>query len=68
MNEHPECEFPGCSAKSTDLHHGAGRVGKLLLEEKYFKALCRRHHNYCEEHPLHAQQLGLSFKRLDKSA
>jgi hypothetical protein len=60
------CEFPDCQMASQDLHHGAGKVGKLLTDTKYFKALCRKHHIFVEENPTIAQELGLSFKRLDK--
>ena len=66
MFNHPICEFPNCTNRSTDLHHGAGRVGELLTDIRYFKALDREHHRIVEENPTLAQELGLSFKRLDK--
>lgn len=68
MKEHPICEarLQGCRTLSTDLHHGAGRNGELLTNLKYFKALCRNCHNWVHENDLEAQELGLSFKRLDK--
>ena len=66
MKDNPICEFPNCENPSTDLHHGAGKVGKLLTDKRYFKALDREHHRWCELNPLEAQKLGLSFKRLDK--
>lgn len=67
MREHPICEYPGCNNPSTDLHHGAGRQGKLLTDTRYFKALDINHHRWAEENPIEAKELGLSFNRLDKS-
>lgn len=66
MNVYTTCEFPECNNKSTDLHHGSGRVGDLLTNTKYFVALCRLHHDWVELHPNEAKELGLSFNRLDK--
>jgi hypothetical protein len=66
MSEHPMCEFNGCESKATDLHHKKGKVGDLLTDTRYFSALCRTHHSYIELHPILAQELGLSVKRLDK--
>lgn len=60
------CEYPNCTNKDVELHHAKGRVGALLTDERYFKALCRGHHRLIEEQPSHAKELGLSFSRLDK--
>lgn len=67
MRMYPNCEFPECPNRSQDLHHGAGRVGDLLTNTKYFVALCRMHHSWVEEHPREAKELGLSFSRLSKA-
>ena len=66
MVVHPVCEYPHCREPSKDLHHGAGRCGDLLTNVTYFKALCRLHHRVVEAFPSKAQDLGLSFKRLNK--
>ena len=66
MAVHPVCEYPYCREPSKDLHHGAGRCGDLLTNVTYFKALCRLHHRVVEAFPTKAQDLGLSFKRLNK--
>jgi len=66
MAVHPVCEYPHCREPSKDLHHGAGRCGELLTSVTYFKALCRLHHRLVEAFPSKAQDLGLSFKRLNK--
>lgn len=64
-----KCEYPGCTVDhDLDLHHGAGRVGKLLCDVRFFKALCRKHHIYVGDHPDKAIELKLSYKRLDKVA
>ncbi len=36
----PTCEVHDCAKPSDNLHHKAGRYGKLLTDEKYFMACC----------------------------
>jgi len=62
---HKVCEHPECSNPSEDLHHAKGRVGSLLTDTRYFKALCRKCHRWVEENPTDAKSMGLSFSRLD---
>lgn len=62
---HKICEHPECSNPSEDLHHAKGRVGILLTDTRYFKALCRKCHRWVEENPTDAKSMGLSFSRLD---
>jgi hypothetical protein len=64
LSEHPICEFHTCDCRVIELHHMAGRIGKLLTNPKYFKSLCREHHNYVELHPVEAKEMGLSIDRL----
>ena len=66
FKENPTCEFPECNSIEITCHHGAGKIGSLLWNKKYLKSLCWPHHNFCEENPEKAKQLGLSFDRLDK--
>lgn len=66
FKEFPVCQFPNCTSTDISLHHGAGKIGELLFNRKYFKSLCFPHHGWAEINPLEAQELGLSFKRLDK--
>ena len=66
LKENPVCQYPGCGSRNVELHHGAGRQGKLLTDTKYFVALCALHHRYIEIHPDKAKGMGLSFTRLDK--
>jgi hypothetical protein len=67
LQDHPMCEahLPGiCTDYATDIHHMSGKIGDLLTDEKYFKALCRSCHQYVETHPEIAKEKGLSINRL----
>lgn len=64
MKDNPYCK--SCGGEATDLHHGAGRTGKLLTDVRYFVPLCRPCHSYFETHPEEARDKGISFSRLDK--
>ena len=66
MRDHKVCEHPECNSPSTELHHSKGRIGKLLTEPLYFKALCHAHHEWTEKNPILAKELGLSVDRLSK--
>lgn len=69
MKEHPNCQarLDGCTIKATDTHHAKGKVGDLLTDKRYFKALCRSCHNYVETHPEEAKKLELSANRLQNN-
>lgn len=64
LDTHKVCEHPECKNLSEDLHHAKGRVGSLLTDVRYFKALCRRCHRWVEENVNEAKKLGLSVDRL----
>ena len=66
MRDHKICEHPECSSPSTELHHSKGRIGKLLNNPLYFKALCHSCHSWAEKNPILAKELGLSVDRLSK--
>lgn len=66
LDANPICELHGCNSKEVTLHHMAGRVGNLIHDKRYFKALCWPHHQWVELHPNEAKSLGLSTTRLDK--
>jgi hypothetical protein len=55
----PICEFDGCFARATDLHHVRGRAGKNYLDERTWKALCVEHHKWVHAHPREARAKGL---------
>jgi ribosomal protein S27AE len=67
LQDHPMCEahISGiCTEYATDIHHMSGKIGDLLTDERYFKALCRSCHQYVETHPEIAKEKGLSINRL----
>jgi hypothetical protein len=64
MRDHKICEHPECNSPSTELHHSKGRIGKLLTDPLYFKALCHSCHFFIEQNPILAKELGLSVDRL----
>ena len=63
LPENRTCRWPGCTRKATDLHHSRGRIGALLLDERFWKPLCRRHHDTVQLAPELARQYGLLCER-----
>ena len=49
---------------TTDIHHKRGRIGSLLLDQRYWVALSREGHKYVEENPEWAKMNGFSLNRL----
>ena len=43
------------------IHHAKGRNGSLLTDKRYFKPLCRAHHNWVHKNTKKAIEIGLSF-------
>lgn len=62
LKEHPVCPITG--EKTTDVHHKKGRLGKLLLDQRFWLAVSRKGHKWIEENPLEAKKLGYSLSRL----
>ena len=52
-------------AKGIDVHHTRGRLGKLLLDERYWVALCRLHHAQVHAYPGWARSKGLICEKGD---
>lgn len=65
LQKHPKCQVgvSGCTKESTQIHHSKGRIGELLIDTKYFVAICYNCHRYVEENPLEAYQNGWSISR-----
>ena len=57
MADHPTCEV--CNEVATDCHHQRGRSGSLISDQRFFKALCRTHHDLCRDRPNEARELGI---------
>jgi hypothetical protein len=53
------CAFPGCQCRRVDLHHSRGRDRFNLMDERFWIALCRRHHNWVGDNPADAAKMGL---------
>jgi len=49
---------------ATEIHHRAGRVGAMLLDEKYWLPVSAKGHVYIEMHPKEAKERGWSVSRL----
>jgi hypothetical protein len=67
LSSHPLCKanLPGiCTNHSTDVHHTAGRIGDLYLDETNWLALCRSCHMWIETHPREAREMKLSKSKL----
>lgn len=66
LEEKPVCEahLINCTHESTQVHHKAGRVGKLYLEVSKWLAVCHTCHVWIETNPDEAKELGYSLKRL----
>ena len=67
LNKHPLCEMriPNiCTNVATDIHHMEGRTGDNYLDDSKWKAGCRQCHNWVEDHPKEAKELGLSLRRI----
>ena len=59
----PCCAVEGCYLKSVDVHHAKGRQGDLLTNTKWFVPICRKHHDYFQEHSKEAIEKGISVSR-----
>lgn len=53
------CAYPACGKPCRDVHHSAGRVGRLLLDESRWIPVCRPHHDWIGANPAEARRLGL---------
>lgn len=64
--ENPEClaRLSGCTIKTNDVHHMAGREGDRLNDVAYWLPVCRNCHSFITENSNWAIQNGLSQKRV----
>jgi hypothetical protein len=53
------CEFTGCQSPTRDNHHSRGKVGHLLMDKRFWRHLCREHHNWVGENMAEARTMGL---------
>lgn len=64
INPNCQAKLVGCTGKATDVHHKAGRNDNYLRVGTWL-AVCRTCHQWIEENPLEAKELGLSQSRLN---
>lgn len=64
--ENPICKanLSGCTGKTVDCHHMAGKIGNLLTDESNWLPVCRNCHNWITDNSKQAIELGLSKSRL----
>jgi hypothetical protein len=63
----PQCQanLPNiCTKVSTEVHHKKGRTGYLLTYTPFWLSVCRSCHEWIENHPNEAKELGFSMNRL----
>lgn len=54
-----------CTFRATEVHHMAGRIGKMLLEKTYWLPCCNVCHRWIELNPIEAKKRGYSLSRLE---
>jgi hypothetical protein len=67
LQNHPMCEanIQGvCRGVASECHHKKGRIGKDLLDELNWLALCHNCHEYVERERTWALEMGFSIKRI----
>jgi hypothetical protein len=64
-NEFCKARLPICTMWATEVHHMKGRIESLLTDANYFLPVCRKCHDWIENHPDEAYDLGLSLYRLE---
>jgi hypothetical protein len=57
--ENERCRFPGCGKPMEDCHHIRGKLGPLLMDQRFWTPVCRFHHWWIGAHPAVARALGL---------
>jgi hypothetical protein len=65
LTENPRCQWPGCNAEATDIHH-RGKRGKNTNVVELFMACCRPHHEEIEAHKGMARANGYIIDSYDK--
>lgn len=54
---HPICEC-GCGKYTTEIHHKAGRIGKLIYDVRYFMAMHWECHKWVHLNPKQSRKKG----------
>lgn len=59
-----QCQCKGCENRASEVHHKRGRIGKLLLDIRFWLACCTDCHKEIEAKPEWAKEKGYSLSRL----
>lgn len=71
LANNPVCEarvWNVCVGRATQVHHLQGRIGKNLLDNGKFMAVCDQCHNWIHENDAEARERGLLLSRLKVEA
>ena len=63
IHNHCQAKLVGCTGQATDVHHKAGR-GENHLNMSTWAPVCRTCHQWIENNPLEAKDMGLSESRI----
>ena len=61
--QNPICEYEGCKAKATELHHKNARNGARLNDNNYFMSICSEHHLCVHANPKESFKKGYLILR-----
>jgi|SRR5690606_24479563 len=71
LARNPVCEarvWKVCSGRATQVHHLRGRIGKNLLDNGKFMAVCDQCHTWIHDNDAEARERGLLLSRLKTEA
>ena len=54
-----KCGWCSCESGTMELHHMRGRLGPLLMDQRFWAALCRKCHAWVHNHPAEARAVRL---------
>lgn len=66
LERNPTCKVcfdMGWKERSTEVHHMKSRIGKMLLDERYWLPVCRTHHDQIHHRPAVALEKGYTLRR-----
>lgn len=66
--ENPVCAIksPVCTGKTQGVHHSKGKIGKLLLDKKYWMAACNPCNDWIESDDAEARERGFKISKFKK--
>jgi hypothetical protein len=68
LADNPTCQVPGCCNPATEVHHQKGRENGLLLDKRWWMAICNPHHRFYTDHSKEAIELGISISKHKKAS